>query len=135
MIVLINMVTTLMMSANMATPGLLKIKFFWNKGYDVIMSVHDVTNKILSRNSNYIVDMVMWPKWTLATCLLHEYDMLHKFYWLLSPNDVFYLSFYITIFIKSPYFSLYIYIYIFFKIRKTIKREEKKLSTSRTQSE
>ena len=61
-IVLINMVTILMMSAKMATPGLLKIKVFWNKGYDVIISVHDVTNKILSRDSNYIIDVVMWPK-------------------------------------------------------------------------
>ena len=48
------------MSAKMATPGLLKINiFFDNKGYDVIISVHDVTNKILSRDSNYIVDVVM----------------------------------------------------------------------------
>ena len=51
-----------MMSAKMATPGLLKITVFWNKGYDVIISVNDVTNKILSRDSNYIVDMFMWPK-------------------------------------------------------------------------
>ena len=34
----------------------------WNKGYDVIISVHDVLNKILSRDLNYIVDAVMWPK-------------------------------------------------------------------------
>ena len=51
-----------MMSAKMATPGLLKITVFWNKSYDVIISVHDVSNKILSRNSNYIVDVLMWPK-------------------------------------------------------------------------
>ena len=56
------MVTILMMSAKMATPGLLKITVFWNKGYDVIISVDDVTNKILSRDSNYIIDVVMWPK-------------------------------------------------------------------------
>ena len=47
-----------MMSAKMATPGLLKIKVFWNKGYYVIYSVYDVTNKILSYESNYIVDVV-----------------------------------------------------------------------------
>ena len=46
------MVTILMMSAKMATLGLLKIKVFWNKGYDVIISVNDVTNKTLSRDSN-----------------------------------------------------------------------------------
>ena len=50
------------MSAKMATPGLLKITLFWNKGYDIITSVQDVSNKILSRDSNYIVDVVMWPK-------------------------------------------------------------------------
>ena len=50
------------MSAKMATPGLLKIKVIWNKLYDVIISGHDVTNKILSRDSNYIVNVVKWPK-------------------------------------------------------------------------
>ena len=31
----------------MATPGLLKIRIFGNKGYDVMISVHDVNNKFL----------------------------------------------------------------------------------------
>ena len=57
-----KMVTILMMSAKMATLSLLKIKVFWNKGYDVIISVHDVTSKVLSYESNYILDVVMWPK-------------------------------------------------------------------------
>ena len=52
------MVTILMMSANWLL-GLLKIKLFQNKGYDVIIFVHDVINKILSRDSNYITDVVM----------------------------------------------------------------------------
>ena len=52
------MVTILMMSAKLATPGLLKIKIFQNKGYDIIPD-YDVINKILSRESNYIVDEVM----------------------------------------------------------------------------
>ena len=34
-------------------------KVFWNKGFDVIVSVHDVTNKILSCDSNYIANVVM----------------------------------------------------------------------------
>ena len=37
-----------MMSAKMATPGLLKIMVFWNKGYDAIISVDDVTKKSYS---------------------------------------------------------------------------------------
>ena len=47
-IFLINMVTNLMMSAKMATPDLLKIKLLLNKGCDMIISVHHVTNKTLS---------------------------------------------------------------------------------------
>ena len=35
------------MSAKIATLGLFKIKLYSNKGYDVIISVHDVTNKNL----------------------------------------------------------------------------------------
>ena len=54
------MVTILTMSAKMATQGLLKIKKgFLRKGYDVIIFVHDVTNKILSCDSNHIVNVVM----------------------------------------------------------------------------
>ena len=53
------MVTILMMSAKIDTSGILKIKVFWDKGYDVIISNHDVSNKMLSRDSNYIVDVVM----------------------------------------------------------------------------
>ena len=48
-----------MMPAKMVTPGLLKLTVSWNKGYDVIISVDDVTNTILSRDSNYIVDVFM----------------------------------------------------------------------------
>ena len=56
-------VTILMMSAKMAIPGLLKITVFWNKGNEVIIYVHDVTQKTLSCDSNYIVDVVMWSKY------------------------------------------------------------------------
>ena len=59
---LINMIAILMISAKMATLGLFKIKVFWNKAYEVIISAYNVTNEILSRDSYYIVDVVMWPK-------------------------------------------------------------------------
>ena len=58
------MVRILMISAKIATLGLLKLNLFWNKGYDVIINVHDVTTKILSRDWNYLVDVVMWPKFS-----------------------------------------------------------------------
>ena len=61
-----------MMSAKLATPGLFKIKIFWNKGYDVIIPVYDVTNKIVSRDSNYIADMVMWPKFGNSSIAMWE---------------------------------------------------------------
>ena len=61
-----------MVSAKMATPGFLKITVFWNKGYDVIILVDDVTNKILLRNSNYIVDVFMWPKFGNSSISLKE---------------------------------------------------------------
>ena len=51
------MVPILMMSAKLATLGLLKIMVFWNKDYNVIISVQDVINKISSFDSNYIVDV------------------------------------------------------------------------------
>ena len=56
------MVAILMMSAKLDTLGFLKVKVFWNKYYDAISYADDVNNKILLRDSNYIVDWVMWLK-------------------------------------------------------------------------
>ena len=36
-----------MMSAKLATVGVLKIKKFWYKGYDVMFSVYDATKRFL----------------------------------------------------------------------------------------
>ena len=54
-----------MMPAKVTTPDLLKTKVFWNKGYDV-------TNKILSRDSNYIVDVVIRPKFGNSNISIRE---------------------------------------------------------------
>ena len=56
---MINVVKILMMSAKLATSGLIKIKVFRYNGYYVIYSVCDITSKILSHDPNYIVDVVM----------------------------------------------------------------------------
>ena len=61
-----------MMSAKMASLGLLQIKVFENKDYDIIVSTHDVINNILSRSSDYIVDVVMWPKFGNSTISMGE---------------------------------------------------------------
>ena len=57
---LINIVPVFIMSAKLTHLGLLEIKVFWNKDYDVINYFHDVINNIFLRNSNYIADVVMW---------------------------------------------------------------------------
>ena len=66
------MIRTSMMSAKMATPSLLKIKVFWNIDYYIIISVLEATNKILSHGSNYIVDVVMWPKFGNSSISMRE---------------------------------------------------------------
>ena len=55
------MIAILMMSAKLPTVGLLKKRQFEPIIYDygIIIYVHDVTDKILSHDSNYIVDVVM----------------------------------------------------------------------------
>ena len=47
------------------TLDLLKTTVFWNKGYDV-------TNKILSRDSNYIADVVIRPKFGNSNISIRE---------------------------------------------------------------
>ena len=56
----------------MATLDLLKIKVFWKQVYNVITSVHDVHNKILSSDSHYIVDVVMLPKFGNSSIFMNE---------------------------------------------------------------
>ena len=53
-IFLIKKFTVLTMSKKMATPGLLKIKLFWNKGCEVIIYVDDVTN-----NFYYLIEIIL----------------------------------------------------------------------------
>ena len=72
MVFLIIVFEFLMMSPKLATLGLLEIKAIWNKGYGVIISLYDVTNKILSRDSSYIVEVVMWPKFGNSSISMRE---------------------------------------------------------------
>ena len=62
----------LMMSAKLTTLCVLKRKILWNKIYDVLISVYDVTNKVLSCDSNYVVDMVMWLKFANFSIFMRE---------------------------------------------------------------
>ena len=76
------------MSAKIATLGILKKNFFWKKGYEVIISVHDVTNKILSRDSNYIVNVIMWLKFGNSSILWEKLSYL-QFYKDLTRKIIF----------------------------------------------
>ena len=58
------MVAILIMSAKLATLGPLKIKVYWNKGYDV-------TNKITSSDSNYDSNLYMWSSDQSLTTLVY----------------------------------------------------------------
>ena len=62
-----------MMSGQLASIGLLKIKVFSNKNYDVIKFVHGVTNKIITRGSNCIADVVMDPKFGNSSISIREF--------------------------------------------------------------
>ena len=55
-----------------------------------MISAHDVTNKILLRDSYYIVDAVMWPKFgnsstsmreVIITSVLKEFGQKNHFFW------------------------------------------------------
>ena len=60
------------MQAKVATLGLLKIKVFWNKDNDIIISVYGVINKNLSLESSYIVDVVIWPRFGNSSTSMRE---------------------------------------------------------------
>ena len=66
-----------MMLAKLLTPGLLLLR---NEGYDVIILEYDVTNKTLSSDLIYIVDLVMWPKReVIITSILKEFNQKNYF--------------------------------------------------------
>ena len=67
--------------------GLLEINVHWNKGYDVIISAHDVTNKILSCDSNYIVDAVLQQSFVTLAFPQEKLSYLHFYKDLIRKNN------------------------------------------------
>ena len=86
-VVFIKIVEILMMPAKLATLGLLKIMLSWMKVYDVIFSVHDITNKIFSFGSNYTVDVVMWPKF--GNCNISMGKVITSILWGFDQKTIF----------------------------------------------
>ena len=70
MVVSINIVAILTISEKLVYLRLLKINVFKNKVYDIIIPVHDVTNKPC--DTNYIVNVVMWPKFDSCSISMRE---------------------------------------------------------------
>ena len=66
------MVTVLMVSGKMLILSLHKIKIFLKKSYDVIIFINDVNNKILSPDSNYIIDVITLPKFGNSSISMTE---------------------------------------------------------------
>ena len=60
------------MLAKLAASGVLKIKITHNKGYDVIVIRNDITNKINSCHSNYMLDAVVLPKFGNSSISMRE---------------------------------------------------------------
>ena len=81
------MVTILMVSAKITTPGLLKISVFWDKGYEVIIFAYDATNKILLRDKillrscdQSLVTSTSMRK-VIITSILWGFDQKNYFFW------------------------------------------------------
>ena len=72
------MVAFLMMSAKLTTAELLEITVFWSKGYEVIVPVHGLTNKVSSYGSSYNVDEVIWPKFGNSNIYKKSLERLRK---------------------------------------------------------
>ena len=77
------------MSAKLATLDILKIKVYSIKGYDVVISVRDVTKNVFPSELNYIVDVVMWIKFgnssismseVIITSILIGFDKKNNFF-------------------------------------------------------
>ena len=66
------MVIIWIISAKGVILGLLKIKIFENKGCDIVISFYDVICKILGPESNYILNVVMWPKFGNSSISMKE---------------------------------------------------------------
>ena len=81
-----------MMLAKMASPGLLKIRVFRNKGYDVLIPVDDIINKIFSRDSNYIVHLFILPKVDNSSISMREVTQ-PQFYKDLTRKTAFFFLF------------------------------------------
>ena len=79
-VILLSLTPVVMMPIKLATPEILKIKGFWNGDYDFITSVFGIINKSFSRVSNYVVDLVIWPKFGKSYISYREVAMTKRLF-------------------------------------------------------
>ena len=60
-----------------------------NKGSGVIVSIHDITNNVLSSSSNYIVDVAMWPNFGYFSTFMREVIITQILYEFEQKNQLF----------------------------------------------
>ena len=71
------MIEILMMTPKLAALSFHKMKVFSNNSFCMKIPVHEITSKILLRESNYILDAIMWSKFVTVAYLwenLLEFD-------------------------------------------------------------
>ena len=56
-------------------------KVFWYKGYDVIISVPYVISKVLLRDSDFIVNLIVWPKFADSSVREATITSIYKRFW------------------------------------------------------
>ena len=61
------MFTFLIISAKIATLGLLKLKVFWNKGYDVMILSMTSPTKF-----SHVTQIILWPKFGNCSISMRE---------------------------------------------------------------
>ena len=66
------MIAVLMRSAKLTTSVFLETKILWNKSYDVIIFVYDITKETLPGDCNYSIDVVMWTKFGNSSIVMNE---------------------------------------------------------------
>ena len=80
------MVAILIMSTKLATPEPLKIKVFWNKGYD---NFCPWPHQQHFTNDYYIIDVVMWPRFGNSIISMREVIIILIFWGFDQKNQVF----------------------------------------------
>ena len=85
----------------MANPSLLKTQVFWNKAYEVIVSIYDAAEKNLLGDLNYTVNVAMLPKFGISNISMREVIMTSIWQGFYQKNGFFWR----VVFVQVPQFG------------------------------